>query len=415
LDGAEHYCLFFRDAPPVGWNIANGGASSLNDLLHPDAIIERELREELIIVEPDRGRRYVFEWHDARLRDHSDFAIANRLWMDRFYQQNHPELREIPLPLKWMPPPDMDPAIETTRSYDSITVRYADNRPVHTRHGLITISAEDFGIEFDRIAKLSVGPDAIFCDGELVRGQLLNRVVGLFEVKKFNETLEAGTTTFLPDRLFWDGQDRTGDDPHQVVKEYLRALGREDRSAESAGLADSDESSGISFGLCPVTGEVIRNYLRLVGNTESDSKVLEEKEPFDVFVSFGSEDRQLARRVYDQLRQEGQHRVFFSDVTSDHGPFARQIDRALDTAWAFVAVSTCLDHLYKPWVQYEWESFHNDILSGRKPLQTPFVAFVVGIDPYQLPRPFRERHAVQAEAAGLDEALQRLRHCVRKP
>ncbi len=412
LDGADHYCLFFRDAPPVGWNIANGGANSLHDLLHPDTIIERELREELIIVEPDRGRRYVFEWHDARLRDHSDFAIAHRLWMDRFRQQNHSELREIALPLKWMPPLDMDPAIETTRCYDSISVKYADNRPVHTRHGLITISTEDLGIEFDRIAKLSVGPDAIFCDGELIRGQLLNRVVGLFEVKKFNEALEGGATTFLPDRLFWDGLDRSGEDPSKVVEEYLRAPGREDGLA---GLADSEESSGISFRLCPVTGEVIRNYLRLAGNTETNSKVLEEQEPFDVFVSFGVEDRQLARMVYEQLSQEGQHRVFFSAATSNHGPFAPQIDRALETAWALVAVSSRLDHLNKRWVQYEWQSFHNDILSGDKPLQTPFVAFVVGIDPYKLPWPFRERRVVQAEMANLGEALQRLLDCVRRP
>ena len=72
--GTDYYCLFYRDSHPTGWNIANGGANTRHDVLHPDAIVERELREELIIVEPERKRWYVFDWHDARLRDHPDFA-----------------------------------------------------------------------------------------------------------------------------------------------------------------------------------------------------------------------------------------------------------------------------------------------------------------------------------------------------
>jgi hypothetical protein len=64
------------------------GINDFNDLLHPDAIVERELREELIIVELERFRRYVFDWHDARLKDHPEFAFANRLWMERFRRQN---------------------------------------------------------------------------------------------------------------------------------------------------------------------------------------------------------------------------------------------------------------------------------------------------------------------------------------
>jgi len=55
----DYYCLFYREIAPVGWNIANGGAESVAELLDPLATIERELREELIIVEPAAGHRYV--------------------------------------------------------------------------------------------------------------------------------------------------------------------------------------------------------------------------------------------------------------------------------------------------------------------------------------------------------------------
>jgi hypothetical protein len=82
VEGRDHFCLFLRDAHPAGWNIANGGANDLQDLLRPASIIERELREELIVLDPDRRLRYVFDWHDAHLRDHPDFALADRLWRD---------------------------------------------------------------------------------------------------------------------------------------------------------------------------------------------------------------------------------------------------------------------------------------------------------------------------------------------
>ena len=124
-----------------------------------------------------------------------------------------------------------------------------------------------------------------------------------------------------------------------------------------------------------------------------------------MFISFGSEDEELARRVCARLNGEGNHRAFFSDATLNHGPFARQIDHALDTAWAFVAVGSRVEYLHKSWVRYEWESYHNDILSGRKPQQTPFVAFVTDIDLNDLPRPFRERRAVQAKLPLLEEAF----------
>src|SRR5437762_2067607 len=33
MDNKDYYCLFYRDSHPVGWNIANGGAESLSELL----------------------------------------------------------------------------------------------------------------------------------------------------------------------------------------------------------------------------------------------------------------------------------------------------------------------------------------------------------------------------------------------
>ena len=104
-----------------------------------------------------------------------------------------------------------------------------------------------------------------------------------------------------------------------------------------------------------------------------------------------------------------EHRVFFSDVTMVGGAFADQIDSALDSARAFVAVGTRIEHLEKSWVKYEWRNFHNDLNSGRKPQNSPFLAFVAGMDPQDLPRPLRVQQAVTADPADPTAALAQLK------
>jgi hypothetical protein len=403
LAGADYYCLFYRDTHPAGWNIANGGASCLYDLLHPDAIIERELREELFIVEPAARRRYVFEWRDARFREHTDFALAEDQWAERFARMGRGRLEAIPLPLKWVPREDEDGGAGAV-PYDSMTVAFGEEREVETGRGLLNINAEDFGIEFDRVAKLAVGPDAVFCDGELLNGRLLDRVVGLFEVENVHTTLGAGAHAFTPDRFYWNGRERTGKDLAAVIDQSLRAhAGRPEVTSEAA--VGRHE---VQLDLCPVTRNVIRRCTRLAGPSSHGAKE-PPPAPFDVFLSFGHQDRHLARQVYDGLSASPGRRVFFSDCTLDHGPFARQIDRALDTASAFVAVASRPEHFERPWVRYEWESFHNDILSGRKKEEdTPFIAFVSGVALRDLPRPFMQREALDAGGGRLEEALARL-------
>lgn len=392
IEGEDYYVLFYRDAHPVGWNIANGGANTVHDLLRPDAIIERELREELIIIspEPERAWRYVFDWHDAHLREHPDFALANHLWSRRFADLNYPTLCDVRLPLKWVPSPDANLGSAFDVNYDSIEVACGSSERRTTWHGILNLNAEDFGIEFDRVAKLAVGPNSIFCDGEVYSGRLLNRVIGLFEVKKTNQRLLGRATVFRPDRIFWDGCDRSADKLETVVSDYLRSLAAETFTDPKAnpGAQPADR-----FGLCPVTRNVIRRYLRLANDGAPPPESLPQH-PYDVFLSFASEDRPLASAVHRHLTERAGQQVFFSDVSIGHGLFADQIDRALDVARGFVLVGSRSEHLYKSWVKYEWSQFHNDVLSHRKSEDSPLLAFVPGLKPDDLPRPFRTRQAV---------------------
>ncbi len=412
LQGADYYCLFYRDSYPTGWNIANGGANTRQDLLHPDLIVERELREELIIVEPRQRRWYVFDWHDARLRDHPDFAVAQMLWVEKFRRQKFDDLQDIPLPLKWSLPPDADRSAVEQRHHDVVRIHCGHELPIYTGQGFLNINAADFGIEFDRIAKLSVGSEAVFCDGELRGDQLLNRVVGLFAVNRMQELVAADARHFVPDRIFWDGVDRTGDNPQQVIEAYLHRRGASWGQLEENMRNDATPAApGDPLDLCPVTRTIIQRHSRLNVADQSappaaatthkipatpitpPTSPLPIDGPFEVFVSFASEDRELARSVYDHITACNR-RAFFSDVSMTNGGFADQIDVALDSAVAFVVVGTRAEHLQKSWVKYEWRNFSNDLYSGLKPTNAPFFAFVSGMSPKDLPRPLRLQQAV---------------------
>jgi hypothetical protein len=295
-------------------------------------------------------------------------------------------------------------------------IRCGSEPAIHTGQGFLNLNAEDFGIEFDRIAKISVGPEAVFCDGELRGRELLNRVVGLFAVDRVQEAHAGGAARFLPDRLYWNGEDRTGDDAVEVIGAFLRERGASWAQLEATlQKAAAPDAPRDPLDLCPVTRTIIGRHRKLHVAEPLLDDSSPSGEPFDVFVSFASEDRLLARRVFDQLSGPAGHRVFFSDVTMTSGGFADQIDNALDSAWAFVAVGSRLEHLHKSWVKYEWRNFHNDVNSGRKPTRAPFLAFVAGFDPQDLPRPLREQQAVVADPTDPSQALSRLTQYIAKP
>jgi hypothetical protein len=408
MKGNDYFCLFYRDSLPIGWNIANGGANTRHDIMHPDAIIERELREELIIVEPERNRWYVFDWHDARLRDHPDFAIAQKLWKQHFSQQGFSEFEIMTLPLKWSIPPDAGLQLIDQCFYDTIHLRYGDD-PAYTGQGFLNINAEDFGIEFDRIAKLNVSDEAIFCDGELRGNHLLNRAVGLFSVERMLKEIKSGQHHFVPDRLYWNGENRTDDDPKVVIEAFLKR-----RNSSWAQIEENLQNQTKSyplvepFDLCPVTRTIIMRYSKL---REASPTNFNSSHPFEVFISFASEDKPLAKIVFDHIRKK--HQAFFSDVTLTSGAFADQIDHALDSARAFIAVGSQVKHLEKSWVKYEWRNFHNDTKSGRKPEDSPFFAFVSGVNPNDLPRPLREQSAVSFNANDPTPALGQLNKLIK--
>jgi hypothetical protein len=401
----DYYCFFYRDIWPIGWNISNGGAESLSELLDPLAIIEREFREELIIVEPTDKCRYIFDWSEGKRPDHPDFSIARRVWDEIFDRHDFQKIEDRTLPLKWL------------SGHDTVVIRYNDVDTVTITDCFVNINARDFGIEIDRVAKLSVNSNAILCDGELSKGKLVNQVVGLFEVGRFSKNLESGHTEFMPDLIFWNGQSRPSADIKSVVGEYLDYVVTQ--GIKNIETRREWEAYPEKYDLCPASRNILDRYLHL------EKEVVIETAPVcrpparkkssrpEVFLSFASEDLLLARKVFAYLCNEG-HNVFFSDETMHRANFGTEIDNALKNARSLVLVGSEPSHFYKPWVQYEWQSFHNDILSRRKPLKTPMVTFTQKPRLNSLPRPLTYRHIIDYSRKPWEESLRELNNLLLK-
>ena len=125
---------------------------------------------------------------------------------------------------------------------------------------------------------------------------------------------------------------------------------------------------------------------------------------YDVFISVKNTDdkrrqtpdSQLASKLFHFLVGRGL-RVFFSQRSLESlgaSAYSEAIDEALNHTRTLVAVGTSSSNLFSRWVRYEWDGFHTDIRSGRKPDGRLF-AYVDGVPIDQLPRALRQSQCIQ--------------------
>ena len=383
IGGTDFYCLFYRDIHPVGWNIANGGCLSRGELMSPLEAAERELREELIILDLANRRRYVFAGEGGKPADWPDFSEARRLWSERLGVAVH-EFLERPTPLKWID------------GQDEVSLRSGKHERVLVKGCFLNINALDFGIEIDRIAKLRVDEEAVLLDGEIFHNDPINQIVGLFDVRRLNDSLDSDE--FLPDLCFYGARRIHPARFQSTLDEYLRQRWRR---KESAASRQEFTRSRKKFDLCPVTRRIIARYIGLSGGYEPP-----EKNAYEVFVSFPGEDERFAKHVYQWCVQQG-YSTFFSEKTRHQSNFHSEIDDALDSARHLIVVSSSAERMWKEWVKYEWERFHCDILNGRKK-DAHMLSYISGFLAQDLPGPLRPRESVQFQLARPKASLPKL-------
>ncbi len=119
---------------------------------------------------------------------------------------------------------------------------------------------------------------------------------------------------------------------------------------------------------------------------------------YDVFISFknsnadGSQsvDAKLAGEMYKEFSTRGIS-AFYSNVKLlelGEATYKKAIEKALDQSKILVTILSCKEFAYSHWVEYERESFHEDILSGRNKngVIVPYLGDIQGTD---IPRSIR--------------------------
>ncbi len=415
--GKDYFCLFYRDIPPIGWNIANGSSDTIDEMLKPWKIVLREFGEEIFFYDVKAGVIYT---HDpgTKVRPIGFQRRAREKW-DRSFKKREglKGLKEQSLPLVWIEGPDRVRATlrrqERATRGDSPSARPGKSwqRRYVTKGYFLSVTPQDNGIEVDRIARinLDVGGEIRLVDGELRDGQVLNRVVGLFEVTGFKKRLK--THDFRPDIHFHDGIERLGRaEFKRSVKTYLKDL--EKRKLRDPKSIKRNRDARPRFDLCPITRSVIQRYFDWTAAQKEPDPDAEAKDlrararDCEVFLCHSSKDTRMARWLFDDLRRRGV-RPFFSPISLPRlgaSDFAETIHTALEKARCMVVVASRADHLDSGWVQYEWNSFHNEILSGRKHT-ADLLTFLENVEAEDLPYALRQRQMVSFSAASPQDSF----------
>jgi hypothetical protein len=361
----EYYCFFYRDIEPIGWNIANGGSDSLHELLNPTDTIERELREELAAFDPNRKEWLLFEAGEDVGLDQPGLNAVRKIISKQYPHLDLDNFKTTEIPLKWLDGPD------------NISVNMGNKLLSETHGCFLNINAIDFGIEVDRVARITIAPQTILFDGESWGEIVVNSPVGLFEVGRFNKLMANCSHEFLPDVFFYDAQCYENGEQaiEKAVNEYVHRISK----YRSKDALDEYQKCQLTFDLCPVTRRIIQRYLSTL--TEKA------RGEYDTFISFPSEDILYARRVDKYLSRNSNKRAFFSEATLHDGNWAIQIDQALQSCEKLILVGTSINNILKRYVEYEWRTFH--LLSLTEPKDRILVPLMVGIEPKELPLPLR--------------------------
>ena len=366
IGNKDYYRLHWRDIHPVGWNIVNGGSDNVLEMLDPQRVIYRELLEELVIFDIDDSgiRRLTPQLENGQAwLDNPRDAEVLRQWHNRFEQNGMKcnSIRNERLALGWMLGPD------------DLEVTFIDRKKDEKKYGgamnvFLNVNAEDFGIEVDRVVRFELPETAVICDGELLEGVLLNSPVGLFSVDSIHQALLEGKREFKPDILFYGGRRYENTDLPYVISQFLEGKcchgllrGAEKKQFEEA------QRQQLEFDLCPVSRNILRRVAPLMKSVPPKIDPLGPPTPktdlFDVFISFASEDEDLARSVYIFLRDHLHRNVFFSPESIRSSDYTSAIFRALSRAQCMIVVGSNPEHFRRSWINFEYTKFFKNQMS----------------------------------------------------
>ena len=140
--------------------------------------------------------------------------------------------------------------------------------------------------------------------------------------------------------------------------------------------------------------------------------IVENEEPFDVFICFKETDSSgrrtvdstIANDIYYELTDSG-FKVFYSPITledklgTEYEPY---IFAALNSAKGMIVVGTKPEYFQAPWVKNEWSRFLSLIKNGEKKKLIPAYR---DMDPYDMPEEFAHLQAQDMSKIGFVQQL----------
>ena len=141
---------------------------------------------------------------------------------------------------------------------------------------------------------------------------------------------------------------------------------------------------------------------------------------YEIFISYKCTDDRgektpdfaMAHELYTTLTNYG-YNVFFSSNTLEQigsSRYKADIDAALDTAKAMIVVLSSAEYASSHWVQYEWDSFYNDYLSGVRTDANLFT-LTAGVNIHDLPRTLRNVQTFDYRE-GVHRICEHIKHAV---
>lgn len=291
IDNVEYYCFFYRDIEPVGWNIANGGCDSFEELLDPVHTVLRELQEELMIFDFKNDIEYRYTYHSRCSFDLLEFETSRRLWQQKFPEEIFVNYEKHKIPIEWVDGPD------------TLLVTFGKNETKNISNCFININASDFGIEIDKIAKICASRDYIILDGELINNVLLGSPIGLFKVDRFSK-IDKWEQDFLPDMLFYDGIERHPSGLNKIINKYWQRFLENKIRSERHELQWNKKI--YKFKLCPVTKSLIQRYDQHIHSNKKKNLIINsQKEEYDIYICYSNTDKQIVKCIKEDLKENG--------------------------------------------------------------------------------------------------------------
>jgi hypothetical protein len=231
VDDMPYYCLRYREISPIGWNIANGSCNTLDEIGKPWSVVDRELEEELVILNPQDKNviRYTFCENPSSKSKEMDRRLLRAIDPER---KCYDPDRLIHKPFEPYATRD-DGASCREYGPDSVEIRLPNRASISLKGVYININAADLGIEFDQLLEIrGLGGSVRVLDGETTSRLgtfvdadtgFVNAPIGLFFAARLDDELgrhdggnrdggakNAGRDAYYPDVLFWGGRITAG-------------------------------------------------------------------------------------------------------------------------------------------------------------------------------------------------------------